>query len=1175
MKLRAIFRLELGYQLQRVSTWFYFVVLLLITLQIASEVGTDYARTSGTFANDPYFIAMMTLLGSLMGLLVAAAVAGDAATRDVQARMDPLVYTTAIAKSVYLASRYLAAVALQLICLSAVPMALLAVWLLAGADVIGPLRPAAYLSAYLFLLAPNALIATAMLFALAVLSRRSIAAYIGALLLFGLTLVGYLVVALTLQNWELAKLLDPSGGVVVAELGRLWTPAEKGTRLIALEGSLLWNRVLWIGIAGGCLALTSLRFLLAHHAGRSWIRASRRHIEEPPIGSVPMRVPRLSERTFGAQTWLRQALALARESFVAIVTGWGGAIVAGVTALVVVNGMQLTHMGVPLMATTERMTALRAYSVTVWLLIAFCAGELVWREREGRVDEIASAVPVHDWVALLGRFMGLSLVLFLQLALVAAAQVFDQAFLGYYDFDFAVYAQIFGLDAFDYLLVVVLAVVVQVLVNHKYVAHVLVAMAVMIVPARRALGLEHTMLVYGADTNWTYSDMRGFAPFIGPWFWFNLYWAAWGLLLAVIATVVRVRGTETSWRARLAQARRRCTPPLVVSAAIVAAVTVTLGAFVFYNTNVLNAYQRRSDVTARHAEYERRYSRFKSVPQPRITRVSVNVDIFPANRAADVRGTFDLVNGSSGPIETVHVAMPFGVNVREIAFDRATRPVLADDEHGHRTYRLEQPLQPGTSLQLRFVVRHKPLGFTNDGIDASVVSNGTFFQLERWLPSIGYQPERELRSAGERSVYGLTARAALDALHESAARDDSAQAARVAFEAVVGTDAGQTAVAPGSLRRTWTKGGRRYFHYVADAPIRDDYAVFSAGYRVHETTWNGVAVQVVHHPGHAPNVARMAGSVQASLEHYTRWFGRPYPHRVIRLVEHPGDAMVLHASPVNVSYEEPFALLNPAADPRSVDLSFAVVAHEVAHQWWGGMVTPARVEGGALLTESLAWYSALALVEETLGRDHVRRLLGMMRDAYLSPAERGNVPLLRADDWFLAYRKGPFAMWALRQYVGAGRIDAVLQRIVNRYGSGEPPLPTSLDLYRELQAVTPGPLQYLLADLFETNTYWELETQRASATQMPAGQWQVTLDVVARKVIVDEAGVETDVPMDDLIEAGVFTGTDEPQFVQMQRIRTGRQRITLTVPIRPVRAAIDPRHLLIDLDGPNNAQDVR
>ena len=66
----------------------------------------------------------------------------------------------------------------------------------------------------------------------------------------------------------------------------------------------------------------------------------------------------------------------------------------------------------------------------------------------------------------------------------------------------------------------------------------------------------------------------------------------------------------------------------------------------------------------------------------------------------------------------------------------------------------------------------------------------------------------------------------------------------------------------------------------------------------------------------------------------------------------------------------------------------------------------------------------------------------------------------------------------------------------------------------------------------------------------------MTLDVRARKVVVDEAGVETEVPMDDWVEVGVF-GEGEP-YMQKHRIRSGKQTITVTVPRKPARAGIDP-----------------
>jgi hypothetical protein len=149
-------------------------------------------------------------------------------------------------------------------------------------------------------------------------------------------------------------------------------------------------------------------------------------------------------------------------------------------------------------------------------------------------------------------------------------------------------------------------------------------------------------------------------------------------------------------------------------------------------------------------------------------------------------------------------------------------------------------------------------------------------------------------------------------------------------------------------------------------------------------------------------------------------------------------------------------------------------------------------------------------------------------------------------------------------------------------------LPTTLDLYRELKAVTPDTFQSLLHDLFEANTYWELEVAQATANQTANGTWQVTLNVKARKLVVDSAGVEIEVPMDDLIEIGIYAEGDRPPgldvepigdsgqpfHAQRHRIRSGQQTITVTTSRAPTSAVIDPDRLLIELATADNTTRV-
>jgi hypothetical protein len=401
---------------------------------------------------------------------------------------------------------------------------------------------------------------------------------------------------------------------------------------------------------------------------------------------------------------------------------------------------------------------------------------------------------------------------------------------------------------------------------------------------------------------------------------------------------------------------------------------------------------------------------------------------------------------------------------------------------------------------------------------------------------------------------------------------------RIVFEAVVGTDDDQTAVAPGTLRRTWTEGGRRYFHYVADAPIGNEYFFFSADYALHEERWNGVAIQIFHNPESGENLDRMVRSVRASLGYCTEHFG-PYAHSYVRLVEIPGQAVGLHAETSTITYREGFALLRPGDESRGFDLVFAVLAHEIGHICGG--VSYARVEGAGVMSETLAWYRALGVVKAALGEEHLRRLLSWMREPYVITPVRAAVPLLRGGGAYGVNRRGPFAMYALTEYIGEDRVNAALRRLREARRSAESPLPTTLDLYRELQAVTPDSLRYLVHDLFAANTFWELETEQATAVQTEGGTWRVTLDVRARKVVVDTAGVETDVPMDDWVQIGIFAPRAEgeasavPLYLRMHRIRSGEQTITVTVPRKPARVGIDPNHLLIDLEMGDNFQEVK
>ena len=890
-------------------------------------------------------------------------------------------------------------------------------------------------------------------------------------------------------------------------------------------------------------------------------------------------------RKFGFETYARQTLAIAETSFATIAKSPTGLVLWGFVAVLLALLMPAISRltGVPLVPRTAAIVNILAGPIAgnaqsalvlIPLLIVFYAGELVWRERDAGLDEIADATPVPDGILFLGKFLGLVCVLLVWMALLTMAGVFGQMMMGYFDVELGLYLRIFfGLQLLDYLLFALLVFAVHVVVNQKHLGYLvaLIAYGVMLFPS--FVGLEHHLLIYGSSPRWTYSDLRGFGASLGPWLFFKVYWAGWAALLAVAVRLLWVRGPERTIVSRLHLARRRLTRPVAATAAAVVTLILSTGGFIFYNTNVRHTYVTAADRTARSANYERQYRRYSGIPQPRLTATALRIEIYPERRLAEIRGTYSLVNDSAVAIKSIHLSTSTQVETGSVSFNRQITHVFEDEELRYRIYTFEQPLRPGETMRLTFKVDFDPHGFANDGADASVVANGTCFTSVDWLPAIGYQRSRELKAPGVRREFGLAPRSARPSLDDAEARQIRVGGDPVAFEAIVGTSGDQIAVAPGALRRSWTEGpsvgpgqaGRRYFQYVSDVPIDNRWAVFSARYAVHEETWQGagqaVAIQIFHHPAHAAIVSRLVAGVRAALDLYTRQLG-PYPYGYLRLIESPR-VMGVQTAAATIEYGEMFSLLNPGNGPRDVDAVFAVVAHGVARGWWGMQVVPADVEGAGLLEVTLETYSAMRVIEEALGADQLSRYVNSLRRQYGAPLARAAPPLLRAADSLAFSRKGPFALYALHEYIGKDRVDDALRRFFEKYRSGTPPFPTSLDLYRELQAVTPEPFQPLLSDLFEKNTFWDVQTDRATAQQTETGAWRVMLDVRARKVVVDEAGAETEVPMDDWLEVGI--AADGNMYLERQRIRSGKQTITVTVSQKPTDAGIDPRHLLSEL----------
>ncbi|MBC3540294.1 ABC transporter permease/M1 family aminopeptidase [Rufibacter sediminis] len=1206
MKFRKIFQLELTYQLRQVSTWLYFtVVFVLAFLFITANYAHD-AREGYVLLNAPIIIAAVTVLCCVFWLLMGGAVAGDAAARDVQTRMFSLTYILPASKADYLGGRFLAALLLNVLILFAIPVSILLTMYCTGVEpeILGPFRATSYLSSYFFLVLPNAFISTAIQFSMAALSRKAIASYLGGVLLFVAAYLLGQVLDATMRQWGLGTLVDPMGFTpVMSHLSSEWSPIEMNTRLLQLEGLFLVNRVVWLGIAVGMLALTYFRFsFILPETGpkRKQPKSLQSRVAEVAWLKWETTEPLPRVRgTFRFATHLHQVKLITLNSFWALAKKLTGLPLLFLIAVVVSLAMpgNLKAKGVPMLPRTDFVLQILAapftqpgkFWIILFLLVIFYAGELVWRERESGLSELSNPAPVPEWVLFLSKFLALGLLLFSGLAFLLISGILAQMAIGGAEVELGLYLKaLFGFQLVECLLFALLALVVHVVVNQKYLGHLVVLLVFGCLMFAPKLGIEHQLLIFGGSPKWTYTSMGGFANSVAPWLWFKAYWVAWALLLAVAARLLWVRGREVSLKARLQLARHRLTRATALTMAVAVGGILLLGGFVFYNTNVLHDYVNSSASAAQRAEYEHRYKQYQNVPQPKLTDVNLQVEIYPSQRKVAIQGSYLLVNKGQVPIDSIQLAPGSGVETTSVKFGQPAKEVLLDEELGFRIYALANPLPPGDSLNLRFQVNYKAQGFANSGADAEVTENHTYFRNLEWLPVIGYQQYRELDEASARKAFGLAPRPATALLYNVAARRYAPFPEQIHFEAVVGTNANQQVVAPGSLRRTWAKDGRRYFHYASDAPIRNEFAFFSGNYAVQERKWRNasagqsqeVTIQIFYPPGLTMNPERMLRSAAASLDYYTKQFG-PYPHRQLRFVAHAGYGFGHHAAPINITAEEGFFLMNLKADERGFDLVTAVVAHEVAHQWWGNQLKQAYVEGAGLITESLAWYSAMGMLESTYGPAHLKKLLSFLREEYENPQTKAALPLLQADDWYQNYRKGPMVLYAMSKYIGKDKVNGALRRLLQKHPPGKLPFATSLDLYGELEAATPDSLQYLLHDLFKANTFWDLKAKQAAVKPTKEGAWQVTFKVEALKTVVSEIGVEKEVPLKDWVEVGIFApakaGEEQgkPLYLQKHLIHSKQQTITVTVPSKPAQVGIDPNHLLIDWNMKDNLAEVK
>ncbi len=264
------------------------------------------------------------------------------------------------------------------------------------------------------------------------------------------------------------------------------------------------------------------------------------------------------------------------------------------------------------------------------------------------------------------------------------------------------------------------------------------------------------------------------------------------------------------------------------------------------------------------------------------------------------------------------------------------------------------------------------------------------------------------------------------------------------------------AVSNGALVSDHTDGDKRTLHWRLDVPHSCYLITLAIGdFTTVETRWRDTPVVYYAERGREAAAERTLARTPQMLELFSRRFGVPYPY--------PRYAQVFVADFIFGGMENTSAttltdtvlLDERAAIDYDVD---ALVAHELAHQWFGDLVT-CRDWGEGWLNEGFATYSEYLWREHHDGRDAADLELDEWAELYFGE-DSGRYRRTIATKYYEEpidifdhhlYDKGGRVLHMLRYVVGDTAFDAALAHYLTKHRLG---VVESRDLARAVEEAT-------------------------------------------------------------------------------------------------------------------------
>ena len=208
----------------------------------------------------------------------------------------------------------------------------------------------------------------------------------------------------------------------------------------------------------------------------------------------------------------------------------------------------------------------------------------------------------------------------------------------------------------------------------------------------------------------------------------------------------------------------------------------------------------------------------------------------------------------------------------------------------------------------------------------------------------------------------------------------------------------------------------------------------------------GVPLRIVHTPGkgHLTEFGLDVGA--KSLRWFVNYYGIPYPDAKIDMVALPDFAAGAMENVGCITYRESLLLVDPATSTQADQQNVAdVVSHELAHMWFGDLVTM-KWWNGIWLNEAFATFMEVAAVESfrtewqrwtsfSLERSAAFEVDSLVNTRSVEFAVRSPQDCEGMFD-VLTYQKGGSLLRMLEQYLGADRFRDGIRLYLNTHSYG-------------------------------------------------------------------------------------------------------------------------------------------